>query len=799
MDDPLRYTIGWIAQTPREFEAALAILDEDYGPIYLQEHICHGGRVAHHNVVFALQNHAGNDATKYVYDKIRYRFSSIKHTLSVGTASGVPKYDSAGTEIQMVLGDIVVASNGVFFRNLEEAIEECDNNKATNDEPRDEDLEHQDEGMEEKNDVINRKGQDEDMEDGDRTRRMVESKSKKEVPKHTEPPKKLLSFVETLRSQHGGPHSPEISMVLQLMRERIGEPERPKLEDPGPDHDMLFHDDLLHTDASAYTDCELYCNLRQSRKRQHRGASAERLQDTPKIHYGTLFLANRIPSSAIERDKIHNNFGNICFDIFHSLYPGLLENTFSGCLAIRGICDYADSHTNPKWKPYAAATATAFSKELLEILPVTSTSSSPPPTKPAIMKRPLGYARGACHYCGLLVDNDGLSIQYSHTVSLEVLQFSSKRRSCPTRGCQVLVNLAQTMFQATMFDRITYFVQGYQDGRSLFVSSNTEFCAIDLFVTDGPTHPIWTAIPHFEVHSDLSSDSSLQFVKRMLEDCKLNHDACSSNKQQDKEPFMPKRVLDLGPDCYELQEKFPVRLLETAQLSHFEPYAALSHRWCTAGSFATTRSDNITDHEAQIPFQTLGVVFQDTILLLRRLGIRYVWIDSLCIIQDSLEDWRDQSKMMAEIYGRAYFTIARQSTSDRPKSIRCLDSQVFQLADIPQQSRSSHVSRPRTHGTNFQIGKHIFHCLKGAGYTKNDYSRVGPCTCLIKNYHGIAVRPGLVNVDHVANINIGMQNSPRMSILGGYSNILRVNSKKSPQVQYGNCGNLWCSNIQDWN
>ena len=38
------------------------------------------------------------------------------------------------------------------------------------------------------------------------------------------------------------------------------------------------------------------------------------------------------------------------------------------CLVIRGICDYADSHKNKRWQPYAAATAAAFAKELLGVI-----------------------------------------------------------------------------------------------------------------------------------------------------------------------------------------------------------------------------------------------------------------------------------------------------------------------------------------------------------------------------------------------------------------------------------------------
>jgi nucleoside phosphorylase len=62
----------------------------------------------------------------------------------------------------------------------------------------------------------------------------------------------------------------------------------------------------------------------------------------------------------ITRDKIAKEEGVICFEMEAA---GLMDNF--PCLVIRGICDYADSHKNKIWQPYAAATAAAFARELL--------------------------------------------------------------------------------------------------------------------------------------------------------------------------------------------------------------------------------------------------------------------------------------------------------------------------------------------------------------------------------------------------------------------------------------------------
>ena len=46
------------------------------------------------------------------------------------------------------------------------------------------------------------------------------------------------------------------------------------------------------------------------------------------------------------------------------------------CLVVRGICDYADTHKNKQWQDYAAATAAAYTKELLSVVPVASTDKA---------------------------------------------------------------------------------------------------------------------------------------------------------------------------------------------------------------------------------------------------------------------------------------------------------------------------------------------------------------------------------------------------------------------------------------
>jgi len=87
------------------------------------------------------------------------------------------------------------------------------------------------------------------------------------------------------------------------------------------------------------------------------------------VHYGTIASGNQVIKDGVTRDRISSEFGHVlCFEMEGA---GLM-NSFP-CLVIRGICDYADTHKNKKWQPFAAATAASFAKEVLLVVPAIDT------------------------------------------------------------------------------------------------------------------------------------------------------------------------------------------------------------------------------------------------------------------------------------------------------------------------------------------------------------------------------------------------------------------------------------------
>lgn len=114
---------------------------------------------------------------------------------------------------------------------------------------------------------------------------------------------------------------------------------------------------------------------------------------------------------------------------------------------------------------------------------------------------------------------------------------------------------------------------------------------------------------------------------------------------------------------------FPTRLVHVGtefrepylhEVSHCEPvpeYFTLSHCW-GGKSPVTLISAHVEEFKSSIPFHSLSRTFQEAIRIVRNLRYDYIWIDSLCIIQDSTEDWNRESEIMGDIYRNAICTIA---------------------------------------------------------------------------------------------------------------------------------------------
>jgi hypothetical protein len=103
--------------------------------------------------------------------------------------------------------------------------------------------------------------------------------------------------------------------------------------------------------------------------------------------------------------------------------------------------------------------------------------------------------------------------------------------------------------------------------------------------------------------------------------------------------------------------------LHISQAGEKDRYIALSHRWGRTNPLTTT-TKTLPERVAGIPLTSLSQTFREAIYVARMLDIRYLWIDSLCILQDSQDDWKEQAALMGAIYRQAFVTLAATDTED---------------------------------------------------------------------------------------------------------------------------------------
>lgn len=144
--------------------------------------------------------------------------------------------------------------------------------------------------------------------------------------------------------------------------------------------------------------------------------------------------------------------------------------------------------------------------------------------------------------------------------------------------------------------------------------------------------------------------------------------------------FLPRRVVHLTFSSEWVaaapywNDEPPVRLIELHRSTQGR-YVALSHCWRESGPLATKVS-TLGERLNMIDVRKLSPTLRDAIALTRYMRIPYLWIDSVCIIQDSKEHWEEESAKMGSYYGNALFTI----TAGRKKSKGLFGERKFSLA-----------------------------------------------------------------------------------------------------------------------
>ncbi len=151
-----------------------------------------------------------------------------------------------------------------------------------------------------------------------------------------------------------------------------------------------------------------------------------------------------------------------------------------------------------------------------------------------------------------------------------------------------------------------------------------------------------------EALTTTGSPGVYSFASYWLLRCLKSHRECTEDYRI---PKLPKRVIDVGShdsnDPVRIHEAFP------EQKGHC---LALSYRW--GKDPVKLLEKNLESYKTALPVQDLSQIFRDAIEATRKLGIKYLWVDALCIMQDSEAEWESEIHSMDQVFRQALLTIA---------------------------------------------------------------------------------------------------------------------------------------------
>ena len=152
---------------------------------------------------------------------------------------------------------------------------------------------------------------------------------------------------------------------------------------------------------------------------------------------------------------------------------------------------------------------------------------------------------------------------------------------------------------------------------------------------------------------DPASEASFNMYRSWLHTCGKSHKACSNGDPA----MLPTRLLEVSTEKGE-----PLLRLVQREGTR-DRYTALSHCWGAFGGLQTTKS-TIDNFRNSIDPSQLSKTVHDAVRITRGLNLNYLWVDTLCIIQDDEHDWKSESSKMDLIYRQAHITIAASGAKD---------------------------------------------------------------------------------------------------------------------------------------
>ncbi|KAJ4385432.1 hypothetical protein N0V93_009860 [Gnomoniopsis smithogilvyi] len=178
---------------------------------------------------------------------------------------------------------------------------------------------------------------------------------------------------------------------------------------------------------------------------------------------------------------------------------------------------------------------------------------------------------------------------------------------------------------------------------------------LSIFAVARPKRPISTNVGKRQPDASLPISVVAQLARAYVKGCVDGHAQCTARMAS---TFYPTRLVALS--------EFTARIIHPSIDGAKGPYVALSYCWGPDPKFLKLTASNKNELQASFPLKCLPIAFQEAIDLVKSLGYRYIWIDSLCILQEgagSKDDWRSESSRMADVYSNCILNLSLSRAS----------------------------------------------------------------------------------------------------------------------------------------
>ncbi|PNP85000.1 hypothetical protein FNYG_01697 [Fusarium nygamai] len=159
------------------------------------------------------------------------------------------------------------------------------------------------------------------------------------------------------------------------------------------------------------------------------------------------------------------------------------------------------------------------------------------------------------------------------------------------------------------------------------------------------------------------NEQNLQLARKWIKGCSRSHPICKEFQPQQSN-WRPTRLIHIGSKTQQPRLVTPSKAVS---------YIALSYCWGTDNT-VTLIEATLIPFQNEIPLTSLPNTTRDAITTTRDLGYEYLWVDALCVIQDSKPDWIKESAQMGSIYGSAALTLAAAGIVERITEARCVSN-----------------------------------------------------------------------------------------------------------------------------